>query len=1013
MALPTSLGATPEPFDNDEDSIALPKDNGNTVIIDGEAIPLDTVEDVHAISELVSKGDFVPSWKDAVVHNPNEKIIQEVAELAYKPVGTLTSEDVINKSYEDNYLRLEGPVQTLVEFVQKQLHDNNKLDDITKARAKEENKHEEMTRYLDQMILNFLARNPLTAQEDTKVLVAMVINEILGLGPIEPLWHDPKISEIMINGPEKVKIERDGKIITAKGVKFHSQKHLLDVCQQILGDIGRRIDVQHPMEDGRLRDMSRINVVHPAIAPGGPYVTIRRFPDTVFSMEKLVELKSMSEEMAVILGNLVNAGCSAVIVGGTGTGKDLSLLTKIPTPTGMTTMGELKVGDQVLDENGNVCNVTGYYPQPLNDCYEITFSDGTKVIAGRDHNWFTSTRQTRRAWSRQETDAKMLNAMRKPFATYEEIEVLNQLAVETGELIRPTDIVNKLPRLRTMIYNAAKTLEKHESSTNNKSFYLSEELFTEVLRRALNTRDQRHKSAVESVVTTKDIFDTLRTSSGHANHAIKVVSKAIPYEEKELKISPYAFGAWLGDGSSYNGSICGIDEEVFTNIVNEGNHIASRKEERSKLSTQPCHVVHFTGFNKALKSMNLTKGKKGEVTKFIPEEYLYSSVDQRMALVAGLLDTDGTVDKRTGCVSLSNTNKAIIDGFRQVLHSLGYQSTVTSRIPTYAHKGEKLKGQLAYTVSFFADDDFFGISRKADIHRAVRNEKQRGHRSDLRYIVDCQPVESVPTACITVDSPNHLFLCTDAFITTHNTSFLNALSGCISNDERILTVEDNLELRLHPDKDVLAMESRPAAASGTGGVSIRDIVKNTLRMRPDRIIVGEIRDYSAYDMLQVMNTGHDGSLTTVHADDSTGAVERLRNLVDEAGTFNSSTALTLIAGGVDLFVVIGRYEDGSRRVVGIYEVPRNVKHLKNGDIQLTPVPLWEFVHDSTDENGKVVGHYEKMNDISDSLITRKRLDKRKQLTAEEIFDLSRVVAPGEVKEIERKDWEEEENQENQ
>jgi pilus assembly protein CpaF len=167
-------------------------------------------------------------------------------------------------------------------------------------------------------------------------------------------------------------------------------------------------------------------------------------------------------------------------------------------------------------------------------------------------------------------------------------------------------------------------------------------------------------------------------------------------------------------------------------------------------------------------------------------------------------------------------------------------------------------------------------------------------------------------------------------------------------------------------------------------------------MRPDRVIVGEVRDSSALDMLQAMNTGHEGSLTTVHANNASGAVERLALLVSQAGEIGTDGALSSIAGGVDLFVVIERYEDGSRRVKGIYEVPSHLE--ANGNkLSLTPIPLFEFVHDSTDEYGTVIGYYEKMNDISESLIRKHRMDKKRRLTLEEIYQISDVEIPGELK----------------
>src|SRR5690606_6140490 len=111
------------------------------------------------------------------------------------------------------------------------------------------------------------------------------------------------------------------------------------------------------------------------------------------------------------------------------------------------------------------------------------------------------------------------------------------------------------------------------------------------------------------------------------------------------------------------------------------------------------------------------------------------------------------------------------------------------------------------------------------------------------------------------------------------TSALNAFCGAIAEGERVITIEDNREFRLNPTKHILPMEAKqPASGShGEGGTSIRDLVKNALRMRPDRIVVGEVRDAAAYDMLQAMSTGHDGSMTTVHANDPEGTIERLTN----------------------------------------------------------------------------------------------------------------------------------------
>jgi pilus assembly protein CpaF len=152
------------------------------------------------------------------------------------------------------------------------------------------------------------------------------------------------------------------------------------------------------------------------------------------------------------------------------------------------------------------------------------------------------------------------------------------------------------------------------------------------------------------------------------------------------------------------------------------------------------------------------------------------------------------------------------------------------------------------------------------------------------------------------------------------TTTLNVLSAAIPDDERIVTIEDAAELQLHQDH-VLRLESRPANIEGRGAVAIRDLVRNSLRMRPDRIVVGEVRDGAALDMLQAMNTGHDGSLSTVHANTPRDALSRLETMVLMAGVDLPVRAIReQVCSAIDLVVQQARLKDGSRRVVAISEV---------------------------------------------------------------------------------------------
>jgi pilus assembly protein CpaF len=155
---------------------------------------------------------------------------------------------------------------------------------------------------------------------------------------------------------------------------------------------------------------------------------------------------------------------------------------------------------------------------------------------------------------------------------------------------------------------------------------------------------------------------------------------------------------------------------------------------------------------------------------------------------------------------------------------------------------------------------------------------------------------------------------------TGKTTMLNVLSSFIPDDERIVTIEDSVELQMD-QHHVVRLESRPPNVEGRGTVSIRDLVRNSLRMRPDRIIVGEVRGGEALDMLQAMNTGHDGSLSTVHANTPRDAISRLETMVLMAGMDLPDRAVReQIASAIDVVVHLTRFRDGTRRVTHVTEV---------------------------------------------------------------------------------------------
>ena len=183
------------------------------------------------------------------------------------------------------------------------------------------------------------------------------------------------------------------------------------------------------------------------------------------------------------------------------------------------------------------------------------------------------------------------------------------------------------------------------------------------------------------------------------------------------------------------------------------------------------------------------------------------------------------------------------------------------------------------------------------------------------------------------------------------TTLLNVLSQYIPADERVITIEDSAELKLS-HRNLVSLESRPANIEGKGRIQIRDLVVNALRMRPDRIIVGECRGSEALDMLQAMNTGHDGSLTTCHANSPRDAISRLENMVLMSGIDFPVTAIReQIASAVNLIIQQNRLPDGSRKIVQISEITGREK-----DVVLMH-DIFVFKQTGYDENGKIVGDY--------------------------------------------------------
>ena len=229
------------------------------------------------------------------------------------------------------------------------------------------------------------------------------------------------------------------------------------------------------------------------------------------------------------------------------------------------------------------------------------------------------------------------------------------------------------------------------------------------------------------------------------------------------------------------------------------------------------------------------------------------------------------------------------------------------------------------------------------------------HRYDLAGMVDNGTMTPAVSRLLEIAARSRLNVLVSGGTGSGKTTLLNAMSQFIVHSERIVTIEDAAELQLL-QPHVIRLETRPPSLEGTGQITQRDLLRNALRMRPDRIIIGEVRGAEAFDMLQAMNTGHDGSISTVHANSARDALTRVENMVQMGHVNLPSKAIrTQIVGALDMIVHMERMRDGQRRIIQITEVIS-----MEGDV-ITTNDIALFQYQDDDQQGRITGSYQSTN----------------------------------------------------
>ncbi|WP_435839062.1 replicative DNA helicase [Streptodolium elevatio] len=458
------------------------------------------------------------------------------------------------------------------------------------------------------------------------------------------------------------------------------------------------------------------------------------------------------------LTNGLHPGQMIVIAARPAMGKALALETPLPTPGGWTTMGEVRVGDFLVGADGRATKVVAATDVMVNrPCYEVEFSDGTVIVADAEHQWLTETRAARRSAQ----------------------------AVLTGSV------------------------------------------------------GPKHRPVAAAVTTTRQIAATLHCDTGDRrhNHAVRVAS-ALQMPERDLPLSPYALGCWLGDGHTKSARITTTDEEIVAELRAEGLRVdkqtalnySLRLPERAPLpartcvmcgrafqprtaqvrtcgqscggkarfvsapvpgprcpdcgraSTGPALCAECRDGYGSVQTILRTLGVLGD--KHIPAEYLRASEDQRRALLAGLLDTDGYTSP-SGTVQFAVTNRRLAEDVLELVLSLGHQASMRTK----AVRGRSEASSTCYRITFTPCEPVFRLPRKL-----ARQTTRAYPTTRMRFITDVRPIESVPVRCVQVDNADHMYLAGKSWIPTHNSTLALDFARACSIRHNLPSVIFSLEM---------------------------------------------------------------------------------------------------------------------------------------------------------------------------------------------------------------------------
>jgi len=766
---------------------------------------------------------------------------------------------------------------------------------------------------LQQLADQVAAQERLTlSRADRQALLGLIEAEVLGYGPLDVLLADPDVREIMVNGPARTYVERAGRM-EETGVTFRDHDHVMRIIERILSPLGRQVDESSPMVDARLPDGSRVNIVVPPLSLVGPTITIRKFEHEALTIDDLLRLGTITPPAAAFLAACVRGRLNIVVAGGTATGK--------------TTL--LNVLSSYIPAGERILTIEDSAELQLHQRHVVPLESRPPNIEGRGA---VAIRDLVINALRMRPDRIAVGECRGG-------EALDMLqAMNTGHegsltTLHANDPAEALLRLQTMVLLAG---------TDLPSWAIQEQIGEAIQLIVHMERFPSGARAVTQIVElgrrTEDRIELRPLFALSAEHG-GLVPAGTParlverLKERGIEFPPALFAgpaddptvqsfcaAWLHrqDADPPRPALGGrldwaaryrLSDKVKDWLVGQvapGETLKPGPEAARLVSRGLDVVLGQEGTILARSDRQALQGLiESEVLGYGPLDVLLADPEISEVMVNG-----------PGLVYVERRGKVeeTAIAFRDREHLLRIVERILSPL------GRRVDESTPYVDARLPDGSRVNIiipplSLLGPVVTIRKFEREALTIADMiAFGTVTPPAADFLSACVR----GRLNIVVSGGTGSGKTTLLNVLSSFIPDSERIVTIENAAELRLN-QRHVITLESRPPNVEGRGEITIRDLVINALRMRPDRIVVGEVRGGEALDMLQTMSTG--SSLTTLHANDPREALLRLETMVMLAGFDLPIRAIReQIALSIDLFVHLRRMPDGKRRIVQISEV---------------------------------------------------------------------------------------------